>query len=120
MFASMQKGGFLIGLIGSLLWVSVLTQTGCASIVPPQGGPRDSIPPVLLKAVPGDSATRFSGKKIDFYFDEYIDVQDALTNVLVSPLPINLPSIDARLRDLSVRLKDSLLPNTTYTIDFGN
>lgn len=120
MFASMQKGGILIGLIGSLLWVSVLTQTGCASIVPPQGGPRDSIPPVLLKAVPGDSATRFSGKKIDFYFDEYIDVQDALTNVLVSPLPINPPSIDARLRDLSVRLKDSLLPNTTYTIDFGN
>jgi hypothetical protein len=120
MFAGMQKRGFLIGLIGSLLWVSLLTQTGCASIVPPQGGPRDSIPPVLLKTVPGDSATRFSGKKIDFYFDEYIDVQDAFTNVLVSPLPINSPSIDARLRDLSVRLKDSLLPNTTYTIDFGN
>jgi len=64
MFAGMQKGVYFFVFIGSLLWVSLLTQTGCASIVPPQGGPRDSIPPVLLKAIPGDSATRFSGKKL--------------------------------------------------------
>ena len=116
----MQRGVYLFS-VASIFWcITLLTQTGCANIVPPQGGPRDTIPPVLLKAIPGDSATRFNGKKIDFYFDEYIDVQDALTNVLVSPLPVNSPTIDARLRDLSVRLKDSLLPNTTYTIDFGN
>ena len=120
MFASMQRGFYFFSVVSICLWISLFTQTGCANIVPPQGGPRDTIPPVLLKAVPGDSATRFNGKKIDFYFDEYIDVQDPLTNVLISPLPANPPTIDARLRDLSVRLKDSLIPNTTYTIDFGN
>ena len=114
-----KKVFFTSSLIAGL-WLSLLISPGCASIVPPQGGPRDTIPPVLLKAVPGDSATRFATKKIDFFFDEYIEVQDPQTNVLISPLPTNPPGIESRLRDLSVRLKDSLLPNTTYTIDFGN
>jgi hypothetical protein len=115
-----QKKVYLSSCLLAGLWLSLLINPGCASIVPPQGGPRDTIAPVLLKAMPGDSATRFSGKKIDFFFDEYIEVQDPLTNVLISPLPANPPGIESRLRDLSVRLKDSLLPNTTYTIDFGN
>lgn len=116
-----MKKGLLFGLI-SLIGLSglLLTGSGCANIIPPQGGARDSIAPVLLKVVPGDSALRFTGKKIDFYFDEYIEVQDAPMNVLVSPLPAVNPVVDSRLRDLSVKLKDTLLPNTTYTIDFGN
>jgi hypothetical protein len=116
----MQKGllGFFMGVV--ILGVLLFIETGCANIIPPQGGPRDSIPPVLLKVVPGDSSLRFAGKKIDFYFDEYIEVQDPFTNILVSPLPAVSPSIDSRLRDLTVRLKDTLLANTTYVIDFGN
>lgn len=98
----------------------LVIETGCANIIPPQGGPRDSIPPVLLKVIPGDSSLRFNAKKIDFYFDEYIEVQDAFSNVLVSPLPNNSPVIESRLRDLTVRLKDTLITNTTYIIDFGN
>jgi hypothetical protein len=116
----MQKG-ILIFLASVVMMTSVLlSTTGCANIIPPMGGPRDSLAPVLLKVVPGAAATGFNAKKIDFYFDEYIEVQDPFTNVLVSPLPANSPVVDSRLRDLSVRLKDTLLPNTTYTIDFGN
>lgn len=115
----MNQRWFIIGLLGITSFVSLLISPGCANIVPPQGGPRDTIPPVLLKVIPGDSSTRFNSKKIDFYFDEYIDVQDPQTQLLISPLPTINPTVDARLRDLSVRLKDSLLPNTTYTIDFG-
>ena len=116
---AMNQRWFIIGLLGITSFVSLLISPGCANIVPPQGGPRDTIPPVLLKVIPGDSSTRFNSKKIDFYFDEYIDVQDPQTQLLISPLPTINPTVDARLRDLSVRLKDSLLPNTTYTIDFG-
>lgn len=116
----MKQHWFLAGLLGITSAISFFISPGCANIVPPQGGPRDTIPPVLLKVMPGDSSTRFTSKKIDFYFDEYIDVQDPQTQLLLSPLPTTNPTIDARLRDLSVRLKDSLLPNTTYTIDFGS
>jgi len=116
----MKQHWFIAGLLCFASGLSLLMSPGCANIVPPQGGPLDTLPPVLLHVTPGDSSTRFTSKKIDFYFDEYIDVQDPQAQLLVSPYPTVSPIVDARLRDLSVRLKDSLLPNTTYTIDFGN
>lgn len=99
---------------------SLLAGTGCASIVPPQGGPRDSLPPFLLKANPKDSATNFTGTKITFAFNEYVEVQNAQENLLVSPLPKNNPVVDFKLKEITVKLKDTLQPNTTYTLNFGN
>jgi hypothetical protein len=82
-------------LISSLLVVGVLANIisgpGCANIIPPQGGPRDTIPPVLLKSEPGDSARNFTGNKLTFIFDEFVDVQNVQENLLVSPLPKILP-----------------------------
>lgn len=94
--------------------------TGCANIVPPQGGPRDSIPPSLIKANPVDSARNFTGNRLTFSFDEFIDIQNVQENLLVSPIPKTSPSVDFRLNTLTVRLKDSLEPNTTYSLNFGN
>jgi hypothetical protein len=93
---------------------------GCANIIPPSGGPRDSIPPLLLKAEPGDSSVNFKGNKITFTFDEFIDLQNVSENLLVSPLPVVNPAIDFKLKTLTVKLKDSLEGNTTYTINLGN
>jgi hypothetical protein len=94
--------------------------TGCANIVPPGGGPIDSLPPVLVSAVPADSSTNFKGNRITLNFDEYVDIQNQFENVIVSPTPKNPPIINNHLRTISVRIKDTLEPNTTYSIDFGN
>ncbi len=103
----------------ALLFATVINGPGCANIVPPQGGPRDTIPPVLLKSNPGDSARNFTGNKIVFSFDEFVDVQDIQGNLLVSPLAKINPVVDFKLREITVKLKDSLEANTTYTLDFG-
>ena len=103
-----------------IITAGFINSTGCANIIPPQGGPRDSIAPVLLKSNPGDSAVNFTGNKITFTFDEFIDVQNIQENLLVSPLPKATPTVDFRLKEMTVKLKDSLTPNTTYTLDFGN
>jgi uncharacterized protein (DUF2141 family) len=97
----------------------VLT-VGCANIVPPSGGPRDSLPPVLLKASPPDSTVNFRGNRITLEFDEYVDLQDVPANVVVSPTPDVNPQLEVRLRTITIRLRDTLEPNTTYTINFGN
>lgn len=102
-----------------LIFSTVINGPGCANIVPPQGGPRDSIPPVLLKSNPGDSTRNFSGNKIVFTFDEFVDVQDIQGNLLVSPMAKINPVVDFKLREITVKLKDSLEANTTYTLDFG-
>lgn len=93
---------------------------GCANIIPPLGGPKDSLPPLLIKANPGDSTRNFTGNKIVFTFDEFVDIQSLQENLNMSPLPRNTPGVDFRLNTITVKLKDSLESNTTYTIDFGD
>lgn len=110
--------------IGILLFVSLLAflsiPTGCANIIPPQGGPRDTIPPVLLKATPAERSTQVNTNRLVFMFDEFIELQNAQQAVIVSPLPAVAPTIESKLREVTVRLRDTLQPNTTYSLDFGD
>ena len=103
-----------------LIAISITSGPGCANIIPPQGGPKDSLPPVLIKATPGDSTRNFTGNKITFTFNEFIDVQGIQENLNVSPSPGINPKIDFKLNALSVKLVDSLESNTTYSINFGD
>ena len=103
-----------------ILAISLLTGPGCANIIPPQGGPRDTIPPMLLKVTPGDSTRNFNGNKISFAFDEFIELQDIQGNINLSPSPTINPVVDYKLNTVTVKLKDPLESNTTYSINFGN
>lgn len=93
--------------------------SSCANIIPPSGGPRDSLPPRLLFALPRDSAVNTSPALITMNFDEYVTLQNINENLIVSPTIKNIPQVDARLRVVTVRIKDSLDPNTTYSLNFG-
>ena len=92
----------------------------CAQIGYPAGGPKDTIPPVLLNAFPPERTTNFTGNKVTLVFNEYIEVQDIQNNLLVAPYPKTMPGVTYKLRTVTVKIKDTLLPNTTYSIDFGN
>lgn len=111
---------FSFFIISGIFFFSILSGPGCANIVPPSGGLRDSLPPVPVRATPGDSALNAKEQKITITFDEYIELRSATEKVLISPYPVNPPNIESKLRTLTIRLKDSLLPNTTYSIDFGD
>ena len=90
-------------------------------MIPPTGGDRDSLPPLLLKASPPDSSKNFNNKTITFTFDEYIDQpQEIFKNLLVSPTPSVSPVVESKLRTLTVKIKDTLEPNTTYYYNFGD
>jgi uncharacterized protein (DUF2141 family) len=92
---------------------------GCGQIGMPTGGPKDSIPPQLTNASPALKSTNVTGNKITLTFNEYIDLKEPQTNVMISPLPKKQPSIEFKLKTVTVKLKDTLLPNTTYSINFG-
>ena len=94
--------------------------SSCAVIVPPGGGPKDTLPPRLIMTLPKDSATNVNTNKINLVFDEFVEVKDVQQNLIVSPYPKSLPIVDYKLRNVSVKLKDTLEPNTTYSINFGN
>ena len=93
--------------------------TGCANIFPPSGGPRDSLPPVLVTAVPQVNDLHFNAKKIVLTFDEYLDLKDIHSNLIVSPVPKITPTITSHLKTITIEIKDTLQPNTTYSLNFG-
>jgi uncharacterized protein (DUF2141 family) len=116
-YLSMKK--FFTFLITILLLQQTVMQSGCAHIVPPAGGERDSIPPIPVKSSPIDSMLNFSGNKVTIEFNEFIELDNPFENVILSPNPAKQPQVESRLRTITIKLKDSLSPNTTYSIDFG-
>ena len=105
--------------IVSLLYIIAISNTGCAQIGMPTGGPKDSIAPKLVSSSPKLYSTNVTSNKITLTFNEYIDLKEPQTNVLVSPFPKKSPSVEFKLKTVTVKLKDTLLPNTTYSINFG-
>ncbi|MEX0635347.1 MAG: Ig-like domain-containing protein [Ferruginibacter sp.] len=103
-----------------LLYISISLHSGCAQIGAPTGGARDSLAPVLVKASPQLKTLQFKGNKITLHFNEYIEVQEIQNNLLVAPFPKTNPQVTHNLKTVTIRLKDSLLPNTTYSIQFGS
>ena len=114
-----MKKTFCAVVIILLLYKLLVYTSGCAQIIPPTGGPRDSLPPVMLGAVPKDSTLNFTGNKIILTFDEYIQLERPEEQLIVSPVPKVSPLIEAKLKEITIRIKDTLEENTTYSINFG-
>ena len=100
--------------------MAIIQMGGCANIVPPSGGPRDSIPPYAVYAKPKDSSTKIAPKEILISFNEYITTNGLQEQLIVSPNIKNNPLVDQRLNMVRIRLSDSLNANTTYSLQFGN
>ena len=107
-------------LLAIILLTNLLGTTGCASIVPPSGGDRDSLPPRLVSVTPPDSSMNFAGKRINFVFNEFVQVDNPQANLLITPTPKSNPNVEAHLRTVTVMIRDTLEPNTTYTFNFGD
>ncbi|MFD2144220.1 Ig-like domain-containing protein [Mucilaginibacter antarcticus] len=91
---------------------------GCAVQQKPQGGPRDTQAPKLLKAEPANMTKRFSSKEIKLDFDEYFKLTNQFQEFVVFP-PDKIPDYKVRGKSLIIELKDTLQKNTTYVINFG-
>lgn len=84
----------------------------------PQGGPRDWTEPRLLSMSPKHNETNVTKNKLELVFDENVVIKDQSQKVIVTPPQRRMPIIKSANKKVSVELRDTLLPNTTYTIDF--
>ena len=113
-----HKLKYLVFSLGLLL-TAFLAQR-CANAVAPTGGPKDTTPPMVVAAVPENQSTHFIGKKIEITFDEFITLENANQNVMVSPPLKEKLDIKLKNKTVVVKFKENLVPNTTYTINFGS
>lgn len=104
-----------------LAFFAVLLFSHCAKKGSPSGGPKDSIPPIILKSNPENYTTNFEGNEIRVYFDEFIKLKDLQKSLVVSPplefQPIITPTVSSKV--LKVKIQDTLKQNTTYVFNFG-
>lgn len=92
----------------------------CAQQVSPTGGIIDRVPPKLKSVSPKDSTTNFTGNKIEFQFNEFIQIKDINNQLIISPSMEKFPEITTKGRKLTIKLKEDLKPNTTYQFNFGS
>lgn len=103
----------------ALVLAALFAAGGCANIGNPSGGPRDEDPPILVTANPLPGSLNVDRTKMTLTFNELVNVKDAFQNVVVSPTSKSVPRVSSSGRNVNIDF-DSLAPNTTYTIDFGN
>lgn len=105
-----------------LLWMAMALTVlaACARMGQPDGGWYDETPPHIVSTSPADKSTGVKGKKVYINFDEFIKIENATENVVVSPPQMEPPEIKGQGKRIMVELKDTLKSNITYTIDFSD
>ncbi len=94
----------------------------CASMMTPTGGPRDTLPPVIVNMTPDNFSTGRSTthhEKIYIEFDEFVQLKDQQKEFYTSPAMKKKPLITLRGRGIVIQLRDTLEENTTYALNFG-
>lgn len=101
--------------VGFFLFLSLLL-AGCAKIVTPVGGPKDTTPPKIVKESPANHSTMFNHKNIKITFDEFVVLNNPSQTVIVSPPLGQTPELSISGKSVIIRMPDSLKSNTTYSI----
>ncbi len=95
----------------------------CARVGRPTGGEKDILAPISISATPDFESLNFKGSKIKINFNEYIKFDDLNSQLVISPPLNNVPDISPLgfpSKQIIIKIKDTLKPNTTYTFNFGN
>tara|TARA_R110002051_G_scaffold71624_4_gene129347 strand:+ start:9278 stop:10894 length:1617 start_codon:yes stop_codon:yes gene_type:complete len=104
------------------VFIIVLVSYQCAQRGTPTGGPKDTTAPELLRAEPPNMSVNFKEQKIRLYFNELVKLKDIQKQLIISPplkyAPVLTPLGNAN-KYVEITLKDTLAPNTTYTLNFG-
>lgn len=104
----------------ALLLFTLTLVAACARMGNPDGGWYDETPPRVVGASPTEKATGVKTRKLHIRFNEFIKIENATENVVVSPPQLESPDIKAGGKSIDIELKDSLKANTTYTVDFSD
>ena len=101
-------------------FIYLLIYTSCANEGSPVGGPKDTIPPVLIRSQPEYGALNFKGNEIRLTFDEYIVDDKASETMVISPPMKKRPTLRLKSKTLILQFNEKLRDSVTYSIDFKN
>jgi len=116
-----NRGAMVLDIICRSLQLTLCALVfSCAQVVTPNGGKKDVTPPRALNYTPDSAAINFNSRSVLIAFDEYIELNDPASQLVISPPMGKPPEIKVKGKELIINLKDSLKKNTTYTLSFGS
>lgn len=92
----------------------------CANPVMPSGGIKDTDPPEVVSSMPLNKSVLFNGRTLILTFNEFVKLEKAQEQILISPPPQTKPEFRLRGKSLIIRFEEDLLPQTTYSVFFGD
>lgn len=107
--------------VAIILGTMIFSHSCANTTTPPSGGPKDTIPPVIVEVVPVMGATNVPTKKTKLYlkFNEYVQVKDAKSLFLSPPLE-KAPKYRLKGKGVEITFENDLDSNKTYTLDVTN
>lgn len=90
----------------------------CAKQTAPTGGPKDTIPPVLVSSRPVNQQTNYTSTTIQLTFDEQLVLNNPKEQIIITPDLGNKFEAQSKKNDVSIKFEAPLNPNTTYSINF--
>lgn len=105
---------FLIISIGLIIFSNSCANQG----IGPQGGPKDTIPPVIVNSSPYLFEKNFKGNQIEITFNEYIVLDKLNEKIVFSPPLSKKPTIKIQGKSVIINAEEDFQPNRTYSIDF--
>lgn len=97
----------------------ILGAVGCAKQSSPEGGPYDMTPPRVVRCTPEMGSTNVTSHRVRITFDEYIQLERGEDKIIYSPPQRIPPKALVNQKQLVITYQDSLIANTTYTINFN-
>lgn len=98
--------------------LAIALLSGCASVKPPTGGPKDEKAPVLSESSPANNSTNFKGKVIKLEFDEDIELNNLNTQLLITPYMNNNYTTHIKRNILTLTFEKDFPTNTTVSLNF--
>lgn len=112
------KGKVPLFIVAVLAWTLIISS--CANIGMPVGGPKDTIPPILLSSNPEHRELNYNGDDVRLTFNEYLQTDQISEILVISPPLEKRPTIKTKSKTLIVQFNEDLKDSVTYSLDFKN
>jgi uncharacterized protein (DUF2141 family) len=105
--------------IKSIPWlISAIFPLSCAQQTAPTGGPKDTIPPILIKAIPKNEQTNYTNKTVDLTFNELLMLNNPKEQLIIIPDVDKKYDLQLKKNNVKITFDEPLEENTTYSLNF--
>lgn len=119
---SIKRNIYRILVLLAVVAYSLYTSSCASTKGAPSGGPKDTIPPVIVRTQPLENTVGFPIEKgeVTIMFNEYVQVKDAYKNIVLSPPQKKPVKTRIKGKGVVVTFQEPLDTNRTYSINFGS